>query len=46
MALKIYWTDFSKSNLREIFDYYKEKASLRIARRLVIGITQEVIKQN
>jgi plasmid stabilization system protein ParE len=44
MALKIYWTDFSKSKLRAIFDYYKEKASLRIARRLVNGITQEVIK--
>jgi plasmid stabilization system protein ParE len=44
MALKIYWTDFSKSKLRGIFDYYKEKASLRIARKLVNGITQEVIK--
>ena len=44
MALKIYWTDFSKNKLRAIFDYYKEKASLRIARRLVNGITQEVIK--
>ena len=44
MALKIYWTDFSKNKLRSIFDYYKENASLGIAKRLVNGITQEVIK--
>jgi len=44
MALKIYWTDFSKGQLRLIFDYYNEKASLKIARKLVIELTQEVIK--
>lgn len=44
MDLKIYWTDFSKNELRTIFSYYKERAGLRIARKLVIGINQEVIK--
>jgi len=44
MALKIYWTDFSKGELRLIFDYYNEKASLKIARKLVLELTQEVIK--
>ncbi len=39
MDLKIYWTDFSKSELRKIFDYYKQIAGLRIARKLVTGIT-------
>lgn len=44
MGLKIYWTDFSKSELHLIFDYYKENASSRIAKKLVLEITQAVIK--
>jgi len=44
MGLKIYWTDFSKSELRLIFDYYKERASLKIAKKLVLEINQEVKK--
>lgn len=44
MELKIYWTDFSKNELRKIFDYYKEKASINIARKLVVGITKETLK--
>ena len=44
MELKIYWTDFSKNELKNIFNYYKEKASLNVARNLVIGITKEVKK--
>lgn len=44
MELKIYWTDFSKSELHKIFDYYKEKVSLKIATQLVIEINQEVKK--
>jgi plasmid stabilization system protein ParE len=44
MGLRIYWTDFSKSELHQIFDYHKENASLRIARKLVLKITQAVTK--
>lgn len=44
MELKIYWTDFSKNELRKIFDYYKEKASINVARKLVVGITKETLK--
>jgi plasmid stabilization system protein ParE len=44
MDIKIYWTDFSKNELRAIFRFYKEKASLKIARKLVLGINQEVMK--
>ncbi len=44
MDIKIYWTDFSKNELRAIFSYYKERASLRMARKLVLGINQEVMK--
>ena len=44
MELEIYWTDFSKKELKTIFDYYKEEASLNVARNLVHGITKEVAK--
>ncbi len=44
MDLEIYWTDFSKKELKNIFDYYKQKASLKVARKLVLGITKEAIK--
>ena len=44
MELVVYWTDFSKKELKNIFDYYKEKASLNVARTLVIGITKETTK--
>jgi hypothetical protein len=29
MELEVYWTDFSKKELKNIFDYYKENASLQ-----------------
>lgn len=45
MELEIYWTDFSKKELKNIFNYYKEKSSLNVAKKLVIGITTEVKKQ-
>jgi len=44
MELKIYWTDFSKNELRAIFNYYSERAGSKIARELVLGITNEVLK--
>lgn len=43
MALKVYWTHFSKTELQKIFLYHKEKAGLRIAKKLILGITQEVL---
>lgn len=44
MELEIYWTDFSKKELKNIFDYYKEEASTNVARNLVLGITKEAAK--
>lgn len=41
MAIKIYWIDFAKKELRKIFDYYKVKASPRIAKDLVKGIVEK-----
>ncbi len=44
MDLKINWTDFSKKELKNIFEYYKEKASLIVARKLVTSIAKETLK--
>jgi len=44
MELKIYWTDFSKKKLQNIFEYYKENASLKVAKNLAIGIAKETLK--
>jgi plasmid stabilization system protein ParE len=44
MELEVYWTDFSKKELKNIFDYYKENASLNVAKTLVVGITKETAK--
>jgi len=44
MGLKIYWTDFSKKQLQNIFEYYKENATLKVAKSLTIGIAKETSK--
>ena len=41
MELTIKWTDFSKNELKKIFEYYKEEASVIVARKLVSGIAKE-----
>ena len=41
MELKIYWTNFAKSELQNIFEYYKINASLLVAKNLVSGIVKE-----
>ncbi|PZX19437.1 plasmid stabilization system protein ParE [Breznakibacter xylanolyticus] len=40
MALKIYWTDFAKSALYEIFDFNKKKAGIQTSQKLVEGIVK------
>jgi plasmid stabilization system protein ParE len=44
MELEIKWTDFSKRELKKIFEYYKKEASVNVARKLVVGITKETLK--
>lgn len=44
MELIIYWTDSSKKELQIIFEYYKENATLKVAKRLTIGIAKETLK--
>lgn len=43
MGLKIYWTEFSQKELEKIFKYYREKAGIRIAKKLIDGIYNETI---
>ena len=38
MELKIFWTDFAKTELQNIYFYYRENASLKVAKDLVLGI--------
>ncbi len=38
MALIVYWAQFAENKLEDIFSYYSQKASLRIASQLVDGI--------
>lgn len=41
MGLTIYWTDFSENELQNIFSYYQEKASIRLATEITEGIVNE-----
>lgn len=38
MIKQIIWSEFAESQLDYIFDYYKKKASLRVAKNLLRGI--------
>ena len=42
MEIKVYWTDFAKKQLQYIFDYHHDKASLKIALKIVKGIVGSV----
>ncbi len=44
MGLKVFWTAFSERELANIYEYHKEKASIRIAKNLVEGIFNETLK--
>jgi len=41
MNFKIIWSDFSETQLDEIFEYYEKKASVRVATKIVTGIIEE-----
>lgn len=44
MELNLFWTDFAQKELEKIFEYYREKAGVRMAKKLVNGIYNETIK--
>lgn len=43
MEVKIFWSDTALSQLEDIYDYYKVKASIAIARKLVKSIIEKTI---
>ena len=43
MELAVYWTRFAENKLDDIYDYYKSKASTKIARKLITGIIDKTI---
>ena len=44
MDLRVFWTDTAINRLEDIFNYYKEQASLKIARDLVKKIIDRTIQ--
>ncbi|MFA9392246.1 MAG: type II toxin-antitoxin system RelE/ParE family toxin [Prolixibacteraceae bacterium] len=44
MALRIFWTDFAKNELRKIFNFYQKQASLKVAAKLTSEIVLEALK--
>jgi len=43
MGLGVFWTEFAEKKLEDIFLYYKNKASLSIAKKLASGIVDSTI---
>lgn len=43
MDLEVYWTNFAESRLEDVFNYYKNKAGLQVARKLTKGIVDITI---
>lgn len=41
MNVKVIWSEFAETQLDEIYKYYKNKASLKIANKIVTGIIKE-----
>jgi plasmid stabilization system protein ParE len=43
MEIRVLWTDSALSQLEDIYDYYKIKASPRIAKKLIKSLVEETI---
>jgi plasmid stabilization system protein ParE len=44
MDLRVLWTDTARFQLEDIYDYYKTKASLKVAKKIVTQILDRTIK--
>ena len=44
MELRVFWTDTARFQLEDIFNYYKDKASISIAKKLVKQIIDRTIQ--
>jgi plasmid stabilization system protein ParE len=43
MDLKVFWTDTALYQLKDIFEYYKKNANLKVARKIIKRIVNETI---
>ncbi|MGS2765122.1 type II toxin-antitoxin system RelE/ParE family toxin [Sinomicrobium sp. M5D2P9] len=41
MEFEVIWSEFAERQLDDIFEYYSENASARVAKKLVIGLINE-----
>lgn len=46
MVIKIFWTNFAKRELKNIFNYYAEKSSVKIAKKMITEIVKETKSLN
>ena len=44
MELNLFWTHFSQKELEKIYEYYREKAGVQVAKNLVNGIYNDPLK--
>jgi plasmid stabilization system protein ParE len=44
MEIKVFWTETALNNIEDIFEYYKLKASVRIARNLVKRLVKSTLQ--
>ena len=44
MEIKIFWTETALNNIEDIFAYYKYKASIRVARKVVKELVKSTLK--
>lgn len=43
MGLEIFWSEFAKLKLEEIYQYYRLKVSKKVAKKIVNGIVDQTI---
>lgn len=46
MGLKIFWSQLAEDKLEDIFNYYKIKAGIKVAKEIVYGIVDQTIDLN
>ena len=42
MGMKLYWTEFSKKELKTIFNFYKDKVNIITSKRIIDNIVDSV----
>jgi plasmid stabilization system protein ParE len=46
MELEVYWSQLAQEKLEDIFNYYKQKADSKTARKIISGIVSHTINLN